>query len=97
MPLLAIIVLVLSLFLLKACVVTVPEIYHNTEVEQIISAKDLPPKISKALPKKPKRKGYTYKRKLKDGIVSYAVEYKKDGEKLVHPASAYFLVQPTRT
>lgn len=77
----AFIVSFLSLFLLNACAVTAPDIYHNTEVEHSISVKDLPPKVLMALPKEYNRKEFTYKRKLKNGITSYDVDYEKGGEK----------------
>ena len=75
------ILLASSLFLLNACVTTVPETYHTTEVEQVISVKDLPPKVLMVLPKEYDRKEFTYKRKLKDGIISYDVDYEKGGKK----------------
>lgn len=77
----AIIVSFLSLFLLNACAVTTPEIYHNTEVEHFIHVGDLPPKVLMALPKAYNMKDFTYKRKLKNGITSYDVDYEKGGEK----------------
>jgi hypothetical protein len=85
MPPSAIIVSFLSLFLLSACTATTPDIYHNTEVEYSISVKDLPPKVLMALPKeynkKKNRKNFTYKRKLKNGITSYDVDYEKGRKK----------------
>ena len=77
----AIIVPFLSLFLLNACVVTTPKIYHNTEVEQFIRRGDLPPKVLMALPKEYNMKDFIYKRKLKNGITSYDVYYEKGGKK----------------
>jgi len=71
----------LSLFFLNACTATTPSIYHNTEVEQFIRVGDLPPKVLMALPKEYNRKDFTYKRKLKNGITSYDVDYEKGGEK----------------
>lgn len=68
-------------FFLNACAVTVPDIYHNTEVEHSISVKDLPQKILMALPKEYNRKELTYKRKLKNGVTSYDVDYEKGGKK----------------
>ena len=81
MPRITMILLASSLFFLNACASTVPETYHKTEVEQVISVKDLPPKVLVALPKEYDRKEFTYKRKLKDGKVSYDVDYEKGGEK----------------
>lgn len=77
----AFIVSFLPLFLLNACAATSPDIYHNTEVELSISVKDLPPKVLMALPKEYNRKEFTYKRKLKNGITSYDVDYEKGGKK----------------
>ena len=77
----AFIVSVLSLFLLSACAATAPDIDHNTEVEHSISVKDLPPKVLMALPKEYNRKEFTYKRKLKNGVTSYDVDYEKGGKK----------------
>lgn len=81
MPPIAIIVSFLLPFLLSACAATAPDIYHNTEVEHSISVKELPPKVLMALPKEYNRKEFTYKRKLKNGITSYDVDYEKGGEK----------------
>lgn len=77
----AFIVSFLLLFLLNACAATAPDIYHNTEVEHAITVKDLPPKVLMALPKEYNRKEFTYKRKLKNGITSYDVDYEKGGKK----------------
>jgi len=76
----AIIVSFSLLFFLNACAVTPPDIFHNTEVEQCISVKDLPPKVLMVLPKEHDKKEFTYKRKLKNGIISYGVDYEKDRE-----------------
>lgn len=80
-----VILLASSLFFLNACVATVPDTYHKTEdkteVEQVIHVKDLPPKVLMALPKEYDRKEFTYKRKLKDGAVSYDVDYERGGKK----------------
>lgn len=71
----------LSLFILNGCVATVPDTYHKTEVEEVIRIKDLPPKVLAALPKEYDKKEFTYKRKLKDGVMSYDVDYEKGGNK----------------
>lgn len=82
MPPIAIIVSFSLPFFLNACaVVTAPGIFHNTEIEQFISVKDLPPKVLMALPKEYDKKEFTYKRKLKNGITSYDVDYEKDRKK----------------
>src|SRR5690242_10979859 len=73
--------IVLASFYLSACVATVPEIYHKTEVEEVIKISDVPPKVLAALPKEYDRKEFTYKRKLKDGIISYDVDYERGGDK----------------
>lgn len=75
------ILLASSAFFLNACVATVPDTYHKTEDEQVIHVKDLPPKVLMALPKEYDKKEFTYKRKLKDGKVSYDVDYEKGGKK----------------
>jgi hypothetical protein len=75
------IVLASSFFFLNACVATVPDTYHKTEVEETISVKDLPPEVLMALPKKYDKKAFTYKRKHKDGKISYDVDYERGGEK----------------
>lgn len=75
------ILLASSIILLNACVSTVPATYHKTEVEEVINIKDLPPKVLMALPKEYDRKEFTYKRKLKDGKISYDVDYEKGGSK----------------
>ncbi len=70
-----------SLFFLNACVTTVPATYHKMEVEETIRLKDLPPKVLMALPKEYDKKEFTYKRKHKDGGISYDVDYEKGGKK----------------
>jgi hypothetical protein len=75
------ILLASSLFFLNACVATVPATYHKTEIEETISVKDLPPKVLMALPKEYDKKEFTYKRKHKDGKISYDVDYEKGGKK----------------
>ena len=62
---------------------TVPETYHKHEMAEIIRIKDLPPKVLAALPKQYDRNEFTftYKRKLKDGVISYDADYEKGGEK----------------
>lgn len=78
MPPIAIIVSFSLLFFLNACAIIAPEINHNTEVDQLISVKDLPPKVLMVLPKEYGKNEFTYMRKLKNGIISYSVDYEKD-------------------
>lgn len=66
-----------SLFFFSGCVSTLPEARHKTEVEEVINKKDLPPQVSLALPKGYQERGFTYKRKLKDGAISYDAYYEK--------------------
>ncbi|GKS69580.1 hypothetical protein W03_15840 [Nitrosomonas sp. PY1] len=72
---------VLSLFFLSACASNEPYIKHNTKTEEVINEKDLPPKVSQALSKEYSKEGLVYKRKRKDGVTGYVIEYKKDKEK----------------
>jgi hypothetical protein len=74
-------ILPVFLFFINACASIVPDIPHKTEIEQSIQVKDLPPKVLMALPKEYGRKEFTYKRKLKDGKVSYDVDYEREGKK----------------
>jgi hypothetical protein len=67
--------------LIGGCVATVPETYHKHEVAEVIRVKDLPAKVLAALPKEYDRNEFTYKRKLKDGVLSYDVDYEKGGKK----------------
>ena len=67
------------LVFLTACASTEPGIYHPTEVEEAIRKKDLPPQVSMALPKGYEEREFTYKRKLKDGVISYDAYYEKGG------------------
>src|ERR1700712_5988468 len=67
--------------LIGGCVVTVPETYHKHQVAEVIRVKDLPAKVLAALPKEYDRNEFTYKRKLKDGVLSYDVDYEKGGKK----------------
>jgi hypothetical protein len=70
-----------SLVFLSGCVATVPATYHKTEVEETIHVKDLPPRVLAALPKEYDKKEFTYKRKHKNGKISYDVDYEKSGKK----------------
>lgn len=73
--------LLLALFLLGGCVAAVPETYHRNETEEVIRMKNLPPKVLAALPREYDEKDVTYKRKLKDGVISYDMDYEKGGKK----------------
>jgi hypothetical protein len=68
------------LILLNACISTAPGTSHKTEVEEVIRKKDLPLKVLMVLPKGYEEREFTYKRKLKDGAVSYDVYYEKGGD-----------------
>ena len=68
-------------FLIGGCMATVPETYHKHEVAEVIKVKDLPTKVLAALPKEYDRNEFTYKRKSKDGVISYDVDYEKGGKK----------------
>lgn len=70
-----------SLFFLNACVVTFPETNHKMEVEEAISIRDLPSEVLMVLPREYDRKKFTYKRELKDDVISYHVNYEKGGDK----------------
>lgn len=52
--------LVSGLFYLSACVATLPETYHKTEVEEVIKIGDLPPEVLAALPKEYDKREFTY-------------------------------------
>jgi hypothetical protein len=80
-----------SIFFCGACISTAPrstsfEIPQKTEIEEPIRRKDLPQQVLMALPDgKGDGKGYderefTYKRKQKDGVVTYDVYYEKGGD-----------------
>lgn len=81
MPSIALRASFLSFFFLSACVATTSGIYHSTETEQFISIKDLPSKVLATLPKEYNKREFTYKRKLKNGVISYDVDYEKDRKK----------------
>lgn len=69
-----------SLFFFNGCVSISPEARHTTEVEEVINKKDLPPRVSMVLPKGYQEREFTYKRKLKDGVISYDAYYEKGGD-----------------
>lgn len=73
--------MLLASFLLGGCIAAMPETYHRNETEEIIRARDLPPKVLAALPPEYDKKAFTYKRKLKDDVISYDVDYEKEGRK----------------
>ena len=68
-----------SLVFVNACVSTVPGTLHKTEVEEVINKRNLPPQVLMVLPKGYEERELTYKRKSKDGIISYDVYYEKGG------------------
>lgn len=80
MPRITIALLASSLLLFNACVSILPEAHPKTEVEEVISKKDLPPQVLMVLPKGYEERELTYKRKLKDGVISYDVYYEKGGD-----------------
>lgn len=79
MPRITIVLFALPLLLFNACVSILPEAHHKMEVEEVISKKDLPPQVLMILPKGYEERELTYKRKLKDGLISYDVYYEKGG------------------
>jgi hypothetical protein len=79
MPRITICLLACCLIFLNACISTAPGNRHKTETEEVISRKDLPPQVLMVLPKGYEEREFTYKRKLKDGAVSYDVYYEKGG------------------
>lgn len=68
-----------SLVFVNACVSTGPGTLHKTEVEEVINKRNLPPSVLMVLPKGYEERELTYKRKSKDGIISYDVYYEKGG------------------
>lgn len=65
-------------FFLAACAISSRAIHHDTETEQFIHAEELPSKVLAALPKEYDKKDLTYKRKLKNKVIYYEVNYEKD-------------------
>ncbi|HET7062521.1 MAG TPA: hypothetical protein VFI43_10125 [Nitrosospira sp.] len=68
-----------SVFFFAACASILPETPHSTEEEEVIRKKELPHPVVMALPKGYEEREFTYKRKLKEGLVSYDVYYEKGG------------------